>query len=504
MKSIRTRLTTQPKLHDIMPRIKWYAGIMALLMMVQGYSPLFGQDNNKVNRFFQAGASKSNITPPLDEPIVGNWDSPPADYIHDEIFSRCLVLDDGETKLGIVMVDNVGVKQEVFDAAKKMIHEATGLPETHLMIASTHTHSSISAGGTGAKRRGWSEGEPLDAYQSFMASRIADGVQVALKNLEPARIGWGTGSVPQHVFNRRWKMKPGTPMPNPLGGDDLAVMNPGVANPNLSEPAGPTDPEVAYISVQAIDGRPLALLANYSLHYVGGVPKGHISADYFGVFANRIQELLQKDGEHPPFVAMMSNGTSGDVNNINFRGPSVKHPPYGKMKVVAEDVAREVLKSYHDIAYWDWVELNAKQAYLPLKVRKPSPELSKFVSKVLERPEGETGRHRLEKTYAERVVQMETWPDEINVIIQAFKIGNLGIGAIPFETFAETGLEIKDKSPFDKTFTISIANGSYGYLPTPQQHELGGYETWLSTNRVEKVASEKIVDQLLKLLSSMD
>lgn len=298
-----------------------YVLVIGILMMVQ---PLLAQDNSVTNRFFQAGAAKSNITPPLGEPIVGNWDAPPADYIHDEIFARCLVLDDGETRLGLVLVDNVGVKQEVFDAAKKMIHGATGLPPTQILMASTHTHSSISAGGTGEKRRAWTEDEPLDAYQSFMASRIADGMQVALKNLEPARIGWGSGSVPQHVFNRRWKMKPGTPMPNPLGGDDLAVMNPGVAHPNLLEPAGPTDPEVVYISVQAIDGRPLALLANYSLHYVGGVPKGHISADYFGVFADMIQEHLQADGQHPPFVAMMSNGTSGDVNNINFKGPSVR------------------------------------------------------------------------------------------------------------------------------------------------------------------------------------
>jgi neutral ceramidase len=485
------------------PEGKWYAWLMVIMIM-HGSLLLMAQGNSEINRFFQAGASKSNITPPLGEPIVGNWDSPPAEYIHDELFARCLVLDDGGTKLGFVLVDNVGVKQEVFDAAKKMIQAATGIPASHLMMASTHTHSSISAGGTGEKRRGWTEGEPLDFYQSFMASRIADGVRVALKNLEPARIGWGSGSVPQHVFNRRWKMKPGTPMPNPLGGDDLAVMNPGVANPNLLEPTGPTDPEVSYVSVQAIDGRPIALLANYSLHYVGGVPKGHISADYFGVFADQIEKLLQADRQDPPFVGMMSNGTSGDVNNINFRGPTVNHPPYGKMKLVAGDVVREVLKGYHDLDYHDWVELKAKQENLRLEVRKPDSELSKFVKGVMDRPESETGRHRLEKTYAERVLQMETWPDEINVIIQAFKIGDLGIGGIPFETFAETGLEIKDKSPMAKTFTISFANGSFGYLPTPQQHNLGGYETWLSTSRVEEKASEKIVAQLVYLLSSMD
>lgn len=344
-----------------------------------------------------AGAYKSNITPKLGGPIIGGWNSPPADYIHDELFARSIVMDDGENKLVMVTVDNVGVDQKVFDVAKQRIEEATGIPASHILIASTHTHSATSARGVGEKGREWHPDEPLDDYQSFMASRISDGVQIALGNLEPARIGWGSVDVPQHVFNRRWKMKPGTPTPNPLGGNDIAVMNPGVGNPNLLEPAGPTDPEVSYLSIQATDGRPLALFANYSLHYVGGVPTGHVSADYFGMFADKIQELLGADRQNPGFVAMMSNGTSGDINNINFRGPRVSRPPYEKMKLVADDVAKAVMKGYHDINYLDWVPLDAKQAQLNLKVRRPSPELAKFVEEVNARPETVEGRHRLEK-----------------------------------------------------------------------------------------------------------
>ena len=72
-----------------------------------------------------------------------------------------------------------------------------------------------------------------------------------------------------------------------------------------------------------------------------------------------------------------------------------------------------------------------------------------------------------------------------------------------FEVFTETGLEIKARSPFPDTFTIELANGGYGYLPTPAQHALGGYETWLGTNRVETAASDKIVAKLLELLAEV-
>jgi hypothetical protein len=89
------------------------------------------------------------------------------------------------------------------------------------------------------------------------------------------------------------------------------------------------------------------------------------------------------------------------------------------------------------------------------------------------------------------------------VILQAVRIGDVGIAAIPAEVFVEIGLDIRKRSPFAQTFTISLANGSYGYLPTPEQHKLGGYETWRGTNRLEVEASAKMVDALTGLLTKL-
>jgi hypothetical protein len=103
--------------------------------------------------------------------------------------------------------------------------------------------------------------------------------------------------------------------PNPFGRTtDLVKMNPGYQAAGLVEPAGPIDPEVSFLSLQTAEGKPLAFLANYSLHYVGGVPA--LSADYYGVFAERMKQLLGGDDS---FVGIMSNGTSGNVNNVNFK-----------------------------------------------------------------------------------------------------------------------------------------------------------------------------------------
>jgi len=91
-------------------------------------------------------------------------------------------------------------------------------------------------------------------------------------------------------------------------------------------------------------------------------------------------------------------------------------------------------------------------------------------------------------------------PPTEDIILQALRIGDVGIVSIPCEVFAEIGLYIKDRSPLKTTFTVELANGWNRYLPTPRQHRLGGYETWLGTNMLEIQASEKIERVVLDLL----
>ncbi|MBN2328996.1 MAG: neutral/alkaline non-lysosomal ceramidase N-terminal domain-containing protein [Candidatus Omnitrophica bacterium] len=450
-------------------------------------------------RVLQAGAFSSNITPALGGLIIGGWAPIPATKIHDDLFAKCLVLDNGKTRLVFVVCDNLGLPREVCDAAKQIIHETTGIPMKNIMISATHTHSAVTARG---KNR-LVQDEALSEYQHFIVQRIADGVRCAVNNLEPAKIGWGGADEPASVFNRRWHLKPGTDIPNPFGGHDQVRMNPPSGSKDLLKPAGPTDPEIAFLSVLSTDGRPLALLANYSLHYVGGVEKGDVSADYFGMFADRIQQLIKADRQSPPFVAMMSNGTSGNINNIDFTKKSKSIPRYQKMREVAELTAQAVYTAYQNVEYKDWVELGARQEDLTLHVRKPDQDMLHYFQNVLAKSDDETPYHTHEKIYAQRVKQLDESPDQVDVPLQALRVGDVGISAIPFEVFVEIGLELKEKSPFKHSFTVSLANGSYGYLPTVPQHKLGGYETWMGTNIVEIEAAPKIVETLLDMQNAL-
>src|SRR5262245_2502910 len=285
-------------------------------------------------KVFRAGAFAMDITPTkLPISVNGGMQDRQATAVHDRLHARCLVLDDGSTRLAIVVCDSCMIPRELLDEAKRRAAKTTGIPAECMLISATHTHTAPTVGGV-------FQSEADLAYQQYLIERIAEGIARANANLAPARIGWGVGKDPTQVFNRRWKMKPGTIAADPFGRlTDQVKMNPGYQNPGLVEPAGPIDPDVSVLSVQSPDGRPIALLANYSLHYVGGVSP--LSADYFGAFAERIGQLLKVERTEPPFVGILSNGTSGDINNINFAGAGPgKRAEYEQIRVVADSVAQ--------------------------------------------------------------------------------------------------------------------------------------------------------------------
>lgn len=447
---------------------------------------------------FRAGAATSNVTPKLGYSINGNMRDVKAAHIHDEVHARCLVLDDGDSRHAFVVVDSCLVPLEVVTEAKDWIQKQSQLGPEHVTISATHAHSVPASAPV-------FQSDPTPEYQHFLARRIADGVQRAINNLAPAQIGWGVGSVPAQVHNRRWFLKPGTVPPDPFGGTtDRVKMNPRPGSPDLVKPAGPTDPQVSVLAVRSPEGRPIALLANYSLHYVGGVGPGHISADYYGAFADRVQQLLEADRLDPPFVAIMSNGTSGDVNNINFRETRASQPPYAQIRKVADEVATEAVRVARAIEYRDRATIDVRTKVLQLGVRKPDADELARAESILAKAKGPV-LQSIEEVYARETVLIQKYPDTVPVTIQAVRIGDLGIAAIPCEVFAEIGLEIKAKSPFQPTFTIELANGYNGYLPTREQHALGGYETWRARSAYLEVdAARKITDTVLELFQALD
>lgn len=443
----------------------------------------------------RAGAGVADITPkqfPLNMP--GGFSANMAERAHDPLHARALVLDDGTTSLAFVVVDNLGVAPEVMDEARAVISTKTGLRPDRVFICSTHTHS-----GPNSNSRGVGAG-----YRQILVDGIVEAVTTAHAALRPALVGAAAHPLPEEVFNRRWYLKPDKMPLNPFGRLDTVKMNPDSSPTVIDHPAGPTDPDVTILSVQDAKRRPLGLLANYSLHYVGGAPRGQVSADYFGEFARVVPSRFNADER---FVAMMSNGTSGDINNIPFGVGRPPREPFEQIRIVAQKAAdaawyaqRKIEKHRGD------VRLGMRERNVTLRYRRPTPEQVAEAMAVLavKDPVAIERLPRLAQDYARRTMNCaERSEDTVSVRLQAIRVGDMAICGVPFETFAETGLDLKKRSPFKPTMVVGLANGRHGYLPTPEQHRLGGYETWLGTSQVQEDASVILSNNLLEMLAEL-
>jgi hypothetical protein len=331
--------------------------------------------------------------------------------------------------------------------------------------------------------------------------RIADGVKKANDQLRVSEIAFGNVEAPEHVFNRRWFLKDGKMPLNPFGKLDRVKMNPGAGNPDLIEPAGPTDPTASFISLREPNGKPIALFSSYSLHYVGGVENGDISSDYYGVYCEKLKELLSP--QNNSFVALMANGTSGDINNINFKTPRGRQKPYEQMTIVANDLATKVAEAVAKLKYESYATLGARFREPLIGLRRPDSADMAWVKQTLADPTKDPAKGNLSAIYAQRISTMADYPEKLKMPLQVLRIGDRSIATMPCEVFCEIGLEYKKKSPIQGGWLVSLAHGYYGYLPTPRHHELGGYETWMGTNRLEKNASDKMLAELLEMTAEL-
>jgi len=448
-------------------------------------------------KIFRAGAFAIDITP-VEFPVIinGGMLERTSEKIVDRLHARCLVLDDGvldegKGQIAMVVVDSCMLPRELVDVVKDLASSATGIAPDRMLISATHTHSAPAA-------MSCLGSDQDERYRQFLVPRIAQGIERAQRNLVPAQIGWAVGRDEKNVACRRYMMKPGSAQTNPFGGttDDQAQMHPGNDNGNAIEPTGPADPQVTVISLQTRDGKPLAVWANYSLHYVGAPA---VSADYFSVFCENMTKHVGGTVSDPPFVAAISNGTSGDTWLMDYSKPRRKFDRFS----VAADIAHAAYEAYERIEYRPWVPIVMQEKLLTLDVRMPTGEEVTQAKEFLDKLEGKKPSN-VPEVYARETVLLSEMPSTRELKIQAIRLGDIGIVGIPNEVFASTGLAIKAESPLQPTMNISLAGGSEGYIPPPDQHKLGGYTTWRArTSCLEVSAEPKIRATALELLEQL-
>lgn len=493
--SLQTSHPSPKNLACFAPRRKFWPGITVALLLFLSHSltsiRLLADEPGEL----RAGAYAIDITPAA-YPVIVNGGFMPvvSNEAHDPLHARCFVFSQGKTSVAFIIVDTCLFPRELADLVKERIFMRTQIPTENILISATHTHTAPSLMqvlGTDADSN----------YIQYVTPLLVEGVVKAQANLEPAVVGATSYEDWEHTFCRRWIRKPDRIGTDPFGEATMrANMHPGYQSPDAIGPSGPVDPGISILSIRSTSGRPIGLIANYSMHYFGSPA---LSADYYGDFAAIIQDHLDPEPtdqprSSPKFVAAMSQGTSGDLMWMDYGKPQKNL----SRRDYAQAIADGVLTAIENIEYREKVVLKVKTQSIKLKTRFPSSERLAWAKETVKQFDYANGGkpQNLPQIYA----RDQLWLDEHrerDVLLQVFQIGDYGIAAMPCEVFGLTGLKLKMVSPFRVHANFELANGEEGYIPPPEQHDLGGYTTWPTRSAMlERLAEPKIVGTLANMM----
>ena len=446
---------------------------------------------------FRAGAAVVDVTPTQFPVFVnGGMTSRSATESVTPVNARAIVLDDGQERIAIVIVDSCMMPRPLLDDAKALAATKTKIKPDRMLIAATHTHTapaSMSCLGTDADPN----------YVPYLRIKLAEAIQKAEANLEPARVGFAVTQAPEHTALRRWIRRPDRLAEDPFGNLTVrANMHSGRNWDDVTGESGPEDPDLSLISIQSRAGLPIAVLANFSMHYFSG--QKPLAADYFGIFSEGLKARIAgtPGDERAPFVGIMSHGCSGDIWRKDYKRTEPSDIETGTIEHYAKGLLDFATDAYQHIEYKSEVDLSMAEARMTLNYRVPDKQLLDWSQKIVDEM-GDRMPKTKEEVYAkEQLILHERQSTEI--VVQALRIGDIGIATTPNETYALTGLKIKLNSPLEKTMVIELANGGDGYIPPPEQHLLGGYNTWAARSAGLEVAAEpKIAETGLRLLEQV-
>ena len=444
---------------------------------------------------FRAGAAVVDVTPEkLPVFVNGGMTSRSLDKINTRVHARAIALADGKEQIAIVVVDSCMMTRELLDEAKGLAEKRTGIHVDRMLISATHAHSApASMGCLGT------DADP--AYVPFLRDRIVEAIASAQTNLEPARAGFAKGDAANFTALRQWIRRPDRIAEDPFGNMTVrANMHAGRNWDDVTGEAGPKDPDLLIISLQSRDGHPIAVLANFSMHYFGDKD---ISADYFGLFSEGLRQRIVPTAVagKRQFVGIMSHGCSGDIYRTDYKIPE-KDRPKPTIDEYTNGLLDIAMNAYKGIRYRDDEDLAMAERRMTLAYRVPDKQRLEWSQRVVKEMGDRLPKTQPEIYAREQILLHEKQKTE--VVVQALRIGDIAIATTPCETYAVTGLKIKAASPLAQTMVIELANGGDGYIPPPEQHPFGGYNTWAARSAgLEVQAEPKIAEAAIGLLENV-
>jgi neutral ceramidase len=184
---------------------------------------------NSARAELRAGVAAVKITPPNGTPMAGYYYARGSEDVLDDLYAKAAVLDDGSTKVALVVCDLITLPRKTVLEARQLIEQQTGIPGRHVMISATHTHTGPTLARDSVRdNQDGGSSDPSQKYTLELPSRIAQAVTEANGKLTGVRASYAREHEDRLSFCRRYWIKDGT-----------VGWNPGKLNPNVIRPVSP-------------------------------------------------------------------------------------------------------------------------------------------------------------------------------------------------------------------------------------------------------------------------
>jgi hypothetical protein len=326
-------------------------------------------------------------------------------------------------------------------------------------------------------------------YSRTVEQKIVTGVCRAFDNRAPMACGIGTGREEEVAFNRRFRMRNG-----------LSYSHPGQGNPDILEPAGPTDPIVTVLGAWDRDRKLRGCVVNYSCHATTN--PGGISANWIYYLEKAIRGIMG-----PNVTVVFLQGFCGDVTQVDNLNPYKRKFGEEEAILVGGRVGAEAVKVLLSSHAGALSPVVARSETIRISRRKPDPERVRESLELVKKDPETVGR--TEWTFAKETVLLDALlqkAPELDVEIQAVQVGPAVFLSTPGEMFVDFGLRLRESSSFPFTVPVELANGTAGYIPTEEAlgPHGGGYETRLTSySNLVPSAGRQMVETAVKLARSL-
>lgn len=418
---------------------------------------------------FQAGVARTDLTPYWGVELTGwgyyierRWQR-----IHDRLSATALAVDDGERQAVLIALDLMVIDEAFALRTREMVHEATGLPPTAILLNCSHSHNAPAAGGL----LGVGECDPF--FEDWASRQAATAAILAWRQRAPAKLRSGRTTVDDMSFNR-------------------------------TRSAGVIDSTLTALRIDRLDGSPLVIVTNFGAHptITTDLRPWDVSRDVPGQVCDGVEAAF------PGALALYIQGACGDANfHREFATPEREHEPAQRLlaatrqaldraKLCAEPrVAAAAERAILPTRRWTREELfkDRQEAERRLAEHDASRWRETIGRSMTNRPDDMVKRHggdewkavaamcRFHIEWTDLMLRdWETRPETLETEVQALRVGDAYVVANSSEFFSPFAIGIRQRFGDEKLLMACYSNGRIGYLPDAHDIEVRSYAGYQS------------------------